>query len=134
MNKGESFIHVRFEREESMQSKKDVLAAELSLVNIMKSLGRYTVLRNNEIKLKTRLYREIKKIGTDIKRLETIMPEVEIPSVLKHHKKYQKHEHKQEVEEQEKEVEEKPRVKGKKEDSLESQLKEIQKKLKSLSS
>ncbi len=131
MNKGENFIHVRFEREESMQSKKDVLAAELSLVNIMKSLGRYTVLRNNELKLKARLYRELKKIGADIKRLETVMPEVEIPGILKHHKKHAKHEQKEEIEKTDEE--EKPKVKGKKEDSLESQLKEIQRKLKSLS-
>jgi len=131
MNKGENFIHVRFEREESMQSKKDVLAAELSLVNIMKSLGRYTVLRNNELKLKARLYRELKKIGADIKRLETVMPEVEIPGILKHHKKHVKHETKEEIEKTDEE--EKPKVKGKKEDSLESQLKEIQRKLKSLS-
>ncbi|MCL5730086.1 MAG: hypothetical protein M1165_00785 [Candidatus Pacearchaeota archaeon] len=119
MEKGENFIHVRFEFAEAVQSKKDLLSSEMDLLNLIKSMQRYIFLREMETKLKSRFYRELKKTTMYIKLLEANMPQIKIPRILKHH--------------EEKSVSSLPGLKTKNESDLESQLMEIQKRLKALS-
>jgi len=84
MSKGENFIHLKFEHGEAVQSKKDILSSEIDLVNIMQSLNNFIALRATEHKLKAKLYREMKRIVSDIKKLEKALPDFDIPRILKH--------------------------------------------------
>ena len=113
MDKGDNFIHVKLSYEEALQSKKDILASE---INIIKSIKRFLLLRDLELKMKSSFYKEVKKIAMNVKLLEADLPEVRIPKILKRP---------QENEEENSTN----RVSG----DLESQLREIQRKLKSLS-
>lgn len=105
-----------------------MISSELDLVNMIKSARRYFFLRNEELKLKARFYQEFKKISLGVKSLESNLPKVQVPDNIKNRPP-------------EKEpfepsaVPPKPhiQVKIKDEDDLESQLREIQEKLKSLS-
>lgn len=118
MNKPEN-LHIKLEYEEGMNSKRDIISSELDLVNIMKSIARYKFLRTEELRLKSKFYRDIKKILMDIKLLETTMPKVEIPKILRH------------PQERKEEIKTSLRPKG--EEGLEEQLREIQRKLQALS-
>jgi hypothetical protein len=123
--KGENFIHLKFEHDEATDSRRDLLSSELDLVNIMKSLNDYIAFRTLEIKLRAKLFREMKKILTDIKRLESTLPEFELPKIVKHPQKK-----KEEIKESVEALGVKKDTK--KNDSLESQLADIQRKLKNL--
>lgn len=121
--KNDSFIHVKLEYDEVLRSKRDILASEADILNVIKSMNRYMALREIEFDLKTRFYKEIKKITLGIKMLENTMPHVKIPKIL-------------EIPEQKQiksVVAEKKIVVSKDETGLEDQLREIQRKLRSIS-
>ena len=121
MVKGDSFIHVRLDYGEVLTSKKDILASEMDVINIMKSLGRYTFLRQRELELKAQLYREVKKIVMNLKLLETSFPQIKVPKMLN-----------PSIEKSEARPIEK-KLMGPSEDGLETQLRDIQRKLRSIS-
>ena len=111
-------IHVRFEREEAIQSKKDILSAEINLINLIKVIKRYQIYRMEELKLKTKLKRDMNYAAQNIKRIEELMPEVKRLNIIKRHEDL---------------LTEKVRTKENKySNELESQLKDIQRKLNSL--
>ena len=118
--KNDSFIHVKLEYDEVLRSKRDILASEADILNIIKSINRYIALRNIELDLKARFYREIKKIAMGIKMLEATMPHVKTPRILG-------------IPEEKSVVTERKIVISKDETGLEEQLREIQRKLKSIS-
>ena len=116
MKKSESLIHVKLEYGEALQSKKNVLSSEMNLLRITKSIKRYKTLRSEELKLKYKLYQKVKEFLTNIKKIQTTLPKLQIPEILKDGK------------EKEKII---PEIEEDNSD-LETQLKEIQEKLKSL--
>ena len=118
--KNEDLIHLKFEYEEALQSKKDILYSEKNLMVIAKKINNYLYLREEELKLKIRLHKKIKGTITTIKKLQRIVPKIKIPKII------EKESHK---------TKEKIEIKPKrKKDNyhIESQLQEIQEKLKTL--
>ena len=114
--KNENLIHIKLEHGEAIQSKKDILSSEMNLLKIAKTTREYRFLRLEELKLKLKLHRKIKETITNIKNMQTTLPTLKIPEILK----------------KDKEIEEPSKlpVKQKKYDgSLESQLQEIQDRL-----
>ncbi|MCX6747014.1 MAG: hypothetical protein NTU63_02670 [Candidatus Pacearchaeota archaeon] len=111
----ENPIYIKFEKYEALQSKRDILFLEISLLNIMKTMRRYHLLREEELSKKKELIREIKALKTNLRRCNSF-PLIKLPRRIRI-----------------KELEEKPtkpiKIFG---DDLESQLKNIQEKLKSL--
>lgn len=123
MASNDSFIHVKLEYDEVLRSKRDILASEADILNIIKSINRYIALRKIELDLKTKFYKEIKKISMSIKMLENMMPHVKTPKIL-------------EAPEQKTVkplIQERKIVVNKDETDLENQLREIQRKLRSIS-
>ncbi|HTZ42056.1 MAG TPA: hypothetical protein VMC07_02510 [Candidatus Omnitrophota bacterium] len=115
--KSDSFIHVKLEHEEVLNSKRDILASEMDILNIMKSMNRYVSLRERELDLKSQFYKEIKKIIINLKLLETSFPPVRIPKVL-------------ELPVSKQSVQKK--ILPKTDEGLEEQLRDIQRRLKSI--
>ena len=111
----ENLIHVGLNREELINSKKEILSTEADLIRILQTIKKYQLLRTNELKLKTRLLKKLKETKAEIKKLEEILPKPKIPKILLGigNKK------------------DEFKISSKK-DSLESQLEEIQKKLREL--
>lgn len=122
----EKLIHIKLEYDEAVRSKKDILSSEANLLKVLQTMKRYHPLRIEELKIKSRVHTRIKDIIKNIKKLETTLPKIKIPKILEEH-------HKEEAEEFE-EIEERiAKTKTKRYDSsLESQLEEIQDKLKEL--
>jgi len=116
--KKDNFIHVRLEYGEAMQTRKDLLASEIDVLNIRKAIERYNAIRNVELDLKAKLFREMKKILKDVKSLEAGMPKVESA---------------EEPETPAQKAVKTVVAKTHKNDELESQLLEIQRKLRNLS-
>lgn len=119
----EKLIYMRLDYNEAVKSKKDILSSEATILNLIRTMKQYSPLRIEELKIKSRMHSKIKEIILNIKRLETTLPKIKIPSILK---KYQS----EELEEIEEKIEQ---TKIKQYDSsIESQLQDIQDKLREL--
>ncbi len=126
MTKKDSIIHVKLEYDEAKQSKMDLLTSEIDMLNIIRAIEKYIAIRNIELNLKAKFYREMKKILMELRLLEANMPQIHIP----------KPRHLQPLHADEKASQvpaQMPEIKTKSEDQLERQLAEIQRKLKELS-
>ena len=120
----ENLIHIKLEHMEALQSKKDILSSEMNLLRILQIIKKHHELRSKELQLKLKLKKKTKEMISNIKKLQKILPELEIPNIL------QKEGNEIKVEEEEtkiKEIEESPYDKN-----LELQLFDIQEKLKSI--
>ena len=111
----ENLIHIGLNRDELINSKKEILSTEADLIRILQTIKRYQLLRTNELKLKIRLLKKLKETKTEIKKLEEVLPKLKIPKIL------------QGIENKKDEF----KISSKK-DNLESQLEEIQKRLRDL--
>lgn len=118
--KNEDLIHLKFEYEEALQSKKYILYSEKNLMMIAKKINNYLFLREEELKLKIKLHRKIKEMLTVIRKLQKMNPQIEVPKIIK-----------KESHETKEKIEIKPKRK-KDSNHIESQLQEIQEKLNSL--
>jgi len=119
--KNENLIHIKFEYEEALQSKKDILLSEMNLLKISKTMKNYSSLRLEELDLKLKLFKKIKEINADLGKLQISLPRLKIPEILK------KDEDSEEVSKV-KEIKERPY-----EEDIEYELQEIQDKLRSIS-
>ena len=81
--KNESLIHIKFEYEEALRSKRDILYSEMNLLKISKSIKNYSSFRLKELGIKLKLHRKIKEINSLIRKLQIIFPKVEIPEILR---------------------------------------------------
>lgn len=116
----ENLIHIKFEFEEALQSKRDALETEMELLKAARAVKKYRTLRLKELKVKASLYQRLKETKSNLKKLEQILPKIKIPKILED-KDYEK------MFETEKTSKEKLHDKD-----IESQLREIQEKLSAL--
>ncbi len=117
----ETPVYIKLEYEEALKSKKDILASEIALLKISKIIKNYQHYYLEEIELKNKLLKAIKELKTNSGKIQKILPKPKIPEIL--NKSYSF------------ETETKTTAKTKKtEESLESQLQEIQRRLNKLQS
>lgn len=112
--KNDEFIHIKFDYGEALQSKRDLLYVEKSLMTITTRMEKYLSLRIEELKTRLNLHKESKELAASIRKIQRNMPQV----------KFSK-----KSEEEEKETKVQKVEKKKYDESVESQLMEIQKKL-----
>jgi len=135
--KKNQIIHIRLDPDEAIESRKDVLNTEVDLIKIAQEIKKYRILRLRELQLKIELYKKVKEFRTEMNKLKSLLPKLEIPRILKKHEEDM---HKEFIIKDLKPKEEKTKkAKGKTqepaeppEDDLERQLKEIQDKLNKL--
>ena len=109
-------VYLKIDYGESLESKKDILSLEISLLKIVKIIQRYQVLREGELKIKSKLNRAIKELGIKIRKTHSCLPAMEITKTAKRKEKKKESE-----------------ISLDRTDlDLEEQLKEIQEKLKML--
>jgi hypothetical protein len=125
----EQVIHIKLESNEALNSKRQVLNTESSLLKLKGAIQRYHKLRSNELKQKARLQRTLKEYVAEINKLSILLPQIKIPRKL------------QEDYVEEKQVHSFPKLSSAKrefpqeskyDNKIESQLREIQAKLNSL--
>jgi hypothetical protein len=120
--KKENNIHIKIGYNEALQSKKDILHSEMNLLKIIKIIKKYNFSRMNELKLKLKLYKKIKGINIQMKKLQNALPKTEMSQILKEEKSFKKIRNQKIFINKEK----------KQDNKIESQLKDIQNKLNSL--
>ena len=81
--KEESVVYVKLEYEEALQSKRDILAAQIGLLKIIKMMKNYRIIRLEELKLKEKMYKKIKDLISNIKKIKTSFPTVKVPQLKK---------------------------------------------------
>ena len=81
--KKENLIHVKFRYGEALQSKKDLLSLEMNLLKIAQIMQKYRALRLEELGMKLKLYHKVSKVKNDLKKLQSFLPELQIPKILK---------------------------------------------------
>ena len=78
----EKLIHIKFEYEEAVQAKKDILFSQANLLRMAKAMKNYNTFRSEELKLKIKAHKKIKELLTDIGKLQQIVPKIKIPEIL----------------------------------------------------
>jgi len=73
----ENPIYVNIVAEEAINSQREILSYQISLLNMMKSIKRYGLIRDNELNLKINLQNTIKGTNENIKKVLTNFPKVE---------------------------------------------------------
>ena len=123
----EKLIHVRFDYDEAVQSKKDILSSEANLLRVINRIKQYQSIRAVELKLKIRLHRKIKEFLALINKIRQTIPKIKIPDILKKEEFGQIGESKEENRTYKNSSKENAYSRD-----IESQLREIQDKLRSL--
>ena len=114
----ENLIHIKLDYPEAINAKRGVLSSQMRLLKIAKSIKEYNFYRNEEIELKSLLYKKSKELRLNIRKLQSVLPKAKLPEILKKEKE---------------EKSEKPSRKEKiPERDIEGQLQEIQRRLNEL--
>jgi len=114
----ENLIHIKLGYREALQTKRDILSSQMSLLRIAKTIKGYGVYRSQKLELKLILYKKIKELKMNLGKLQKILPKPKIPDILKK-------EGQEKIEPISKKIEPPER-------SLEEQLQEIEKRLNEL--
>ena len=120
-------IHVKLEYSEALESKKDILLTQSNLIKLKNLIKNYQIIRIKELKRKINLYNKIKQLMNSINRLEKIMPEVKVPQFVHHENENKETPFTKNFMQKTNLMQASP-----KNSDLESQLREIQEKIKSL--
>ncbi len=119
--KNENPVYLRLMYNESLGSKKALLSSEILLLNIIKIMKRYNALRMEEFMVKTEMYKAIRQLESLMKKTKSSFPFLKIPENIQREK----------IAKMKKNVEKTMPRKILDED-LESQLRDIQEKLRSI--
>lgn len=81
--KSERLIHIKFEYDSAIETKKDILATEIDLLRISQRLKKYRELRLAELEIKGQMDKKLRSMKLDIGRLQNLFPSIQIPKILK---------------------------------------------------
>lgn len=123
MTQKSKLIHIKFDYEEALVAKKDVLSSEIIFLRMARSIERYNFFRKEEYEFKKDFLRDLKKAKSNILRLQKLIPEPKIPKILKRDSKKAEEKKSSRLEFR------KPENEG-----LEGQMQDIQKRLAALQS
>lgn len=79
----ENILHVKFEHDELVRSKKDLLEIQISLLKIAKAMHAFKESRTDEMQTKLLLQKKTKELNSSFKKMKTLSPTLKIPSILK---------------------------------------------------
>jgi len=82
MNK-ENLIHIKLEYKEALQTKRDILSSQITLLRIAKTIRGYCTYRSGELELKLILYKKMKELKMNLRELQRTLPKPKIPDILK---------------------------------------------------
>src|SRR3989344_1454023 len=86
----ENLIHIKLERGEALESKRDMLASQIALLKILKKVGVYRAYRSKEFELKIGLYKKMMGLKTSLRSLEKALPKLKIPKTLSKEEQHEK--------------------------------------------
>ncbi len=119
--KPENPVYLKLRYDEALKSKKDLLFMESSLLTILKIIKKYNLWRTEELRIKSELYKALKDLGASVRKTKSVFPFLEIPESIR----------RRELERIEQAENIKP-IKEIFDEDLESQLRNIQDRLRTL--
>jgi len=119
----ENLIHIKLEYDESLDARRDILSSEVQLLKIAAKIKDYKYYRTKEFELKMILGKKIKELKTNITSLHKVLPKLKLPELLKN-----------EAYEGQKQLAPHKTHTATKDLGIESQLREIERKLEELQS
>jgi hypothetical protein len=122
--KEENLIHIKFEYDEALKAKKDLLSSEIILLRISRTIKSFKQYRIEELKLKLKISKLLKDLKVDLLKLQKVLPKIKIPNILKENQETNKEEKQGPVE--------KRVIQTAYDATLEAQLADIQEKLNAL--
>ncbi|MFB6246306.1 MAG: hypothetical protein ABEI74_01800 [Candidatus Pacearchaeota archaeon] len=131
----ENLVHIRYGPGELVRSKREILNSEASLIRALKALSNYKNLRSHELKLKKEFLRNLREARIELDKTKRLLPI--IPKKIKkkldtEEKEEPREKNSTKKADKNKQVSEKQKEEKSKSDDLDSQLAEIQNKLKEL--
>lgn len=81
--KKDELIHVGIGYSELIRAKRDLLSLQMGLLKLIKTITKYHSLRKEELGRKEELRKKLKDSNMNIKTLQTILPELKIPEIIK---------------------------------------------------
>lgn len=118
--KDENVMYVKLENDEGVKAKSDILSIQMSLLKILRAMRGYSKTRAEELKIKSKLFNSIKETNANIKKIQENIPKLTTSPIKKPE---EEHEFKSILKERRSE---------KQDTDLESQLRDIQEKLRAL--
>ena len=118
----EDTIYVKLDYMEALKARQSILSSELSSLKIAKKIDNYRNLRMQELGLKSKLNGKMKDAKAGIRRIQAILPSSKLPRIIQKEK--------ERAEKTEKSSEKVGRIRQ--QSDIESQLREIQRRLEEL--
>src|SRR6266498_1018291 len=115
----ENVIHIKLDYLEALKAKRSILSSQLGLLNMAKKIARYRTIRLEELGIKSQLNGKMKELKSNIRKIQNLLPNPKVPRMAK-----------REEHVIEKRVERENIAQN--EGDLESQLREIQRRLERL--
>jgi hypothetical protein len=72
-------VYVKMGYDESLESKKNILSTEVSLLNLIKSIKAYHYIQLQELKIKAEIYKTIKELNLTMRKTKSAFPFFKIP-------------------------------------------------------
>ena len=113
----ENPVYCKLSYSEALDSKKEILSSQIHLLKILRIIKRYKLLKNEEFKIKSKIYKNIKEVESQLNKTRSLFPFIKLSKKLKR-------QNLQKIEKIEKI--------SKFNDDLEGELEEIQRRLKEL--
>jgi hypothetical protein len=110
-------VHLKLEYNEALDGKKDMLSSEINILQLLKIIKRYHIIRNQELNKKIEIQKKVKELKGNLELLTKLMPKPKMPKSTQ-----KKNERSQEAQ----------LTYEKHSSPLEEELREIQRKLKEL--
>jgi hypothetical protein len=74
-------VYVKMGYDESLESKKNILSTEVSLLNLIKSVKAYHSIKLDELKIKSEIYKAIKELNLTMRKTKSVFPFLKIPEI-----------------------------------------------------
>ncbi len=79
----ENPVYYKLDYSESLNCKKQVLFSQIHLLNLLKIVKRYRLLKNEEYKIKSKIHRNIKEIEILLNKTSSLFPFVKLSKKIK---------------------------------------------------
>jgi len=70
-------LHIRLEYEEAIEGKRELLESQINLLEILKRVKNYKILRKRELILKGKLKNSLSLLSSEINQIQSHLPESE---------------------------------------------------------
>ena len=82
----EDILHVKFEYDELIRSKKDLLSTQIDLLKIAKAIRNFRFSRTEELNTKLLLHKKSKEFNLILRKLQISLPTLKTPKILQKEK------------------------------------------------